>query len=100
MPVVVRIFAFVLTPILVWIGWLLVYFAVWLLAGGLRRLGLFSGSTNLSLQSFFILLLVSVFALVFLRSEALWLRSLGAFWLGLLTLNFCAEIILRCMHER
>lgn len=99
-PIAWQIVVFVLIPFAVWIGWLLVYFFVWLLARLLCRLGLFSGRTKNPLQSFFILLIVSVLALLFLRDEQFWLRSLGVFWLALLALNFCAEIILRFAHER
>lgn len=95
-----QIVVFVLIPFAVWIGWLLVYFFVWLLANLLRRLGLFSGRTKNPLQSFFIILIVSLLALLFLRDEQFWFRSLGIFWLGLVALNFCAEIILRFSHEQ
>jgi hypothetical protein len=98
-PIFWQIVLFVLIPLAVWIGWLLLYFFVWLLAGLLRQLGLFSRLTNNPLQSFFIILIVSVLALLFLRDEQFWLRSLGMFWLGLVALNFCAEVILRCSHE-
>jgi hypothetical protein len=99
-PIGWKIIAFLLTPLLVWIGWLILYLFVWLLAAILRRFRLFSGPSNNPLQSFFILLTVSLFALRFLRDEQLWLRSLGGFWLALLLLNWMAEIILRLSHER
>lgn len=99
-PIVFQIILFVLIPLAVWIGWLLLYFFVWLLAGLLRRSGLFSRPTNNPLQSFFIILIVSILALVFLRDEQFWLRLLGIFWLGLVALNLCAELILRLSDER
>ena len=95
-----QILALVLVPLLVWLGCLLVLAAVWFLAWGLRRLGLYRAHTNLALQSFFILTLVSLCALSSLREPNLALRSLGIFWFGLVLLNFLAAISLRFLHER
>ena len=89
-----------LVPLFVWLGSLLVLSAVWSLAWVLHRLGLYRAHTNLPLQSFFILTLVSLCALSFMREPNLILRSLGIFWLGLVLLNFLAAISLRFLHER
>ena len=99
-PLVRQILAVVLVPIFVWLGWLLVLAIVRCLAGALRRIGLYRAPTNLPLQSFFILTLVSLCALSFVREPNLVLRSLGVFWLGLVLLNFLAAISLRFLHER
>ncbi len=95
-----QIFALGFVPLLVWLGWLLVLAVVWSLASMLRRLGLYRAPTNLPLQSFFILTLVSLCALSFVCEPNLVLRSLGIFWFGLVLLNFLAAISLRFSHER
>ena len=91
---------FVLTPLVVWVGWLVVYFLVWLLANRLRQLGFYRAGTNNPLQSLFILALVSLCALRFLGDPNLIFRSLGLFWLALLGLNLLAEIALRLVYEK
>lgn len=88
-----RVLCLLLTPLLVWIACLLVYFVNWLLAGLLRRLGLYHARTNNALQSFLIIALVSLLASLLLRDESGWLRSLGIFWLALVSLNLAAELL-------
>ncbi len=83
----------VLTPFVVWIGSLVVYFLGWLLASLLRRLGLYRARTNNPLQSFFILGLVSLGALRFLADPNFVFRSLGIFWFALLALNGVAMAV-------
>lgn len=95
-----QVLALALVPLFVWFGWLLVLAAVCSLARALRQLGLYRAPTNLPLQSFFILTLVSLCALSWLREPNLVLCSLGIFWLGLVLLNFLAAICLRFLHER
>ena len=82
-------------PLTIWIGCLLLYFLNWLLAGLLRRLGLYRARTNNPLQSFVIMSLTTLFALGLARTPELWQRSLGIFWLALLLLNGCAIVVLK-----
>lgn len=84
-----------LTPIAIWLACLVIYFVNWLLAKLLRRLGLYSGPTNRSLQSFIIIALVTLLAALLVRDETGWMRSLGIFWLALVGLNLAAEGIER-----
>ncbi len=88
-----RALCLLLTPLSVWIGCLLLYFVNWLLAGLLRRLGLYTARRNNSFQSFILIALVSLFAALLVLDETGWLRSLGIFWLMLVTLNLSAGLI-------
>ncbi len=89
----------VLTPIAVWLGWLLLYFLVWLLANALRRLGLFHARTNNPLQSVFVLGVASLCAFYLLTDASLLPNSLGIFWFTLVALNVIAALLLRLTHE-
>ena len=90
-----RVLCLLLAPIAVWLACLLTYFVNWLLAKVLRRLELYSGPTNRSLQSFIIIALVTLLAALLVRDETGWMRSLGIFWLALVGLNLAAECIER-----
>jgi hypothetical protein len=98
-PGPLQLLCLLVTPVATWIVCLLLYCVNWLLAGLLRRLGLYSARTNNPLQSLVIISLVTLLAALFLRDEAVWLRSLGIFWLGLVALNLLATVILRLRHE-
>lgn len=88
-----------LVPFAGWIAYLPLYFVNARVAALLRRLGLYSGPTNNSLQHFSFMTLTSGIALVFLRDECDWIKSLGVFWLGLLFCNLLAIVILKLRHE-
>ncbi len=97
-PWPLRLLCLLITPVAIWIACLLVYFINWLIAGLLRRLGLYSAPTNNPLQSVMIISLITLLALLLLRDESGWLRSLGGFWLALLALNLISAAILRIRH--
>ncbi|MBA3832053.1 MAG: hypothetical protein H0X34_09195 [Chthoniobacterales bacterium] len=97
-PWALRSLCLLITPVAIWIACLLVYFVNWLIAGLLRRLGLYSAPTNNPLQSVMIISLITLLALLLLRDESGWFRSLGAFWLALLALNLLSAAILRTRH--
>ncbi len=88
-----------LVPFAVWLAFLPLYFVNARVAALLRRLGLYSAPTNNSLQHFAFMALTSGIALLFLRDECDWIKSLGVFWLGLLFCNLLAIVILKFRHE-
>ena len=88
-----------LVPFAVWLAYLPLYFVNARVAALLRRLGLYSGPTNNSLQHVAFMTLTSGIALFFLRDECAWIKSLGVFWLGLLFCNLLALVILKFRHE-
>lgn len=98
-PWPLRSLCLLLMPFAIWIACLFVYFVVWLLAGLLRRLGLYSARTNNPLQNFIIMAIVTGLAGSFLREDSGWLRSLGDSWLGLVGLNFLAIVTLKVIKE-
>ena len=50
-------------------------------------------------QLFVIMSLTTLLALLLVRDESGWMRSLGIFWLGLLLLNLISILLLRFLHE-
>ena len=98
-PTFLRVFVLIFLPIAVWIAFLLGYFVNWLLAGGLRKLGLYSAPTNNPLQHFVIMSQFSFLALFLLRDSSVVMNSLGAFWLGLIGFNLLALFLLKFIPE-
>ncbi len=88
-----------LVPFAVWIAFLPLFYVNARVAALLRRLGLYAAPTNLSLQHFVCMTLMSGIALFFLRDDCVWIKSLGGFWLGLLACNLLALLILKFQHE-
>lgn len=88
-----------LLPLVVWAGFLLVFYLNFLLAGLLRRLGLYAAATNNPLQHFVIISLMTLLAVWLLFDPNNWLRSLGIFWCALIGLNLLALAILKIRHE-
>jgi hypothetical protein len=79
-----------LLPIATWIYFVLLYYAISLVLRIFRRFGLFVSLPNNHFQSVIITALTTLVALLFLRADAFWLKSVGGFWLGLLLLNLLA----------
>ena len=79
-----------LLPIATWIYFLFLYYAISLVLRVFRKFELFGSLPNNRFQSVIITGLTTLVALLFLRVEAFWLKSLGGFWLGLLLLNLLA----------
>ncbi|HEY3662191.1 MAG TPA: hypothetical protein VGL24_03475 [Chthoniobacterales bacterium] len=88
-----------LLPFALWIAFLLWYFVNAQVAALFRRLGLYTARTNNPLQHFMIMCGTTLLALLFLRDDCAWIRSLGVFWLMLLLGNLLAIVILKFRHE-
>jgi hypothetical protein len=98
-PLALQLLALLLLPFAIWIAFLLVYFVNAQIAALLRRLGLYSAPTNNSLQHFVIMSGITLLGALLLRDECDWVKSLGAFWLGLVSLNLLSILVLRLLHE-
>ena len=98
-PLALQLLALLLLPFAIWIAFLLVYFVNAQIVALLRRLGLYSAPTNNSLQHFVIISGITLLAALLLRDECDWVKSLGVFWLGLVSLNLLSILILRLRHE-
>ncbi len=88
-----------LLPFAVWIAYLLLYFVNARIVALLRKLGLYAAPTNNPFQHSVIMAGTTLFALLFLRDECNGVKSLGVFWLGLLSCNLLAIVILKLRHE-
>ena len=88
-----------LLPFALWLAFLLLYFVNAQVIALFRRLGLYEAPTNNPFQHFVIMTWTTGLALLFLRDENGWLKSLGIFWFALLLSNLCAILILRSRHE-
>jgi hypothetical protein len=95
----VRPALFFFLPLAVWIGFLLLYYFISLLARLLRWLGVYSAVTNNPLQHFVIMSLITLLAGSLLFDPHVWLRSLGFFWFSLIGLNLLALALLKIRHE-
>ena len=80
-----------LLPFAIWLAFLVLYYLNSLVIAVLRRLGLYAAITNNPFQHFVIMSLTTLFALLLVRDETGWMRSLGIFWLGLLSLNLISD---------
>lgn len=98
-PLALQLLALLLLPFAIWIAFLLVYFVNAQIVALLRRLGLYSAPTNNSLQHFVIISGITLLAALLLRDECDWVKSLGVFWLGLVSLNLLSILILKLRHE-
>jgi len=98
-PLAIYFIALVILPFAIWIGSLLLYYINSLLIALLRRLGLYSAVTNNPFQHVVIMSLISLIALRFVFEEAVWVRLLGLFWLGLLSLNLLSIVIEKFVDE-
>ncbi len=98
-PVFWRLLALFFLPFAVWVAFLLFFYLNALLAGGLRRLGLYRAVTNNPFQHFVIIGLTSLWAVLLIRTGTDWMCSLGVLWLGLLALNLLALGLLKLRHE-
>ncbi len=98
-PGVLRGLVLFLIPFGTWLAFLVLYYLNALVVAGLRRLGLYSAMTNNAFQHFVIMSLTTLSALLLVRDETGWLRSLGLFWLGLVFLNLTSILLLELLHE-
>jgi hypothetical protein len=92
-------FVLFFVPFGTWLAFLVLHYLNALVITGLRRLGLCSGMTNNAFQHFVIISLTTLCTLFLVRDETAWLKSLGIFWLGLLSLNLISILILQLLHE-
>jgi hypothetical protein len=98
-PVALQGLVVFLLPFLMWVAFLLLYYVNSLTIAALRRLGRYSAITNNPFQHVVIMSLTTVIAFRFLRAECDWVKSLGVFWLGLLSLNLLSIFIEKLLHE-
>ena len=98
-PVVLQGFFLCLLPFAVWVAFLLLYYLNFLVISVLRRLGFYSAITNNPFQHTVIMSLITGIACSFLRDECDWVKSLGVFWLGLLSFNLLAILVEKLRHE-
>jgi hypothetical protein len=98
-PVLLWALVLFLIPFAIWVAFLVLYYLNFLVVGGLRRLGLYSAMTNNPFQHFVIMALTSGIALHFLIDECPAVKSLGIFWLGLLSLNLFSVLVEKLVHE-
>ncbi len=94
-PLLLQFVALFLLPFAVWIAFLLLYYVNALVVALLRRLGLYSDVRNYPFQHVVIVTLTTLFALLLVRNGNVWLRSLGVFWLALLSANLLSIGILK-----
>jgi hypothetical protein len=73
--------------------YLLLYYLISLGVRLFRRLGLYSAPTNDPIQHSFFVLLTTFLSFSLLRSESVWLESLGGLWLVLLALNLLSIVV-------
>jgi hypothetical protein len=88
-----QIVIFVTLPVLLWLIYLLLYYLISLGVRLFRRLGLYSAPTNDPIQHSFFVLLTTFLSFSLLRSESVWLESLGGLWLVLLALNLLSIVV-------
>lgn len=86
-------------PAETFVAYLVLYFINARVIALLRRLRLYSAPTNNPFQHLVIMSLTTVLALLFLRDEWRSLNSLGVLWLGILSSNLLALVILKIRHE-
>ena len=86
-------------PFAIWIAFLLLYYLNSLVIAVFRRLGLYAAATNNPFQHIVIMSLTTLFALHFLHAERDWVKSLGVFWLGLLSLNLLSIFLEKMLDE-
>jgi hypothetical protein len=98
-PLLFYLMALLILPFAIWIAFLLLYYLNSLVVGLLRRLGFYSAVTNNLFQHVVIMSLISLVAFQFLFEEPVWVKSLGIFWLGLLSLNLLSILIERFLDE-
>jgi Predicted nucleoside-diphosphate sugar epimerases len=94
-PGILRVALFAALPVILWGGFLLLYYVLSLVIHLFRRLGLYSAATNAPLQQLFFASLTTILSFFLLRSGSGWLQSLGILWLGLLALNLISIVVER-----
>jgi hypothetical protein len=98
-PTVFYLMVLLILPFAIWIGFLLLYYLNSLVVALLRRLGFYSAVTNNPFQHIVIMSLISLVAFQFLLEEPVWVKSLGVFWLGVLSLNLLSILIEKFLDE-
>ena len=86
-------------PFAVWIASLFLYYFNSLVIALFRRLGLYSAVTNNPFQHVVITSLISLIALRFVFEGPVWVKSLGVFWLGLVSLNLLSILVEKFLDE-
>ena len=98
-PLALYLAVLFILPFAIWIAFLFLYYLNSLVIALLRRLGFYSAVTNNPFQHIVIISLTSLIAFHFLGEERVWVKSLGAFWLGLLSLNLVSILVEKFLDE-
>ena len=88
-----------LLPFAMWAAYLLLYYVNSLVAAFLRKLRIYAAVTNNPFQHVVIMSLTTILAVILVRDQTDWMRSLGAFWLALLALNLLAIFLEKLLDE-
>jgi len=92
-PMVFQVVTYAILPVILWLVLLLLYYLISLASRTFRQLGVYSASTNDPAQHLFFVVLTTFCSWFLVRSNAIWLQSLGCLWLALLGLNLVAIAI-------
>jgi len=98
-PMAFYLMVLIILPFAIWIAFLLLYYLNSLAIALLRRVGWYNALTNNPFQHVVIMSLISLIAFYFLFEEPAWVKSLGIFWLGLLSLNLLSILIEKFLDE-
>ena len=98
-PLALQLLVLFVLPFAIWVALLLLYYLNSLVVALLRKLGLYTAVTNTPFQHFVIMSLTTVLACILVRDETGWMRSLGIFWLGLLSLNLLSIFLEKLLDE-
>jgi hypothetical protein len=82
----------------IWIFWLIILYLNSLIVKLCRRWDLFTDLSGNRIQSVLIAILTSIFAAE-LMASGLWLRWLGALWIGAVALNLAAAFLLAILYD-
>lgn len=98
-PPVFYLVVLLILPFAIWIVSLLLYYFTSLVIALFRRYRLYSAVTNNPFQHVVIMSLVSLIALHFVFEDPVWVKSLGLFWLGLVSLNLLSILVEKFLRE-
>ncbi|MGH8093666.1 MAG: hypothetical protein ACREIF_09365 [Chthoniobacterales bacterium] len=98
-PLVSQALVLFLLPFAIWAAYLLLYYLNSLVIAFLRKLRLYPVKANRPFQHVVITSLTTLLALLLVRDETGWMRSLGIFWLGLLLLNILSIFLEKLFDE-
>ncbi len=98
-PLALQLLVLFFLPFAIWGAYLLLYYVNSLLIAPFRKLKLYTAVTNNPFQHVVIMSLTTVLALTLARADTAWMRSLGVFWLVILSLNILAIFVEKRLDE-